>query len=646
MSIRKLAIFTLVLSLSLAAGAQSADVTVLCYHDVRVDVGAAPVQTAHSPRSGIFPDTAQLDPDQYAISVRNLASEFDWLRARGYHVISLQQLIDARAGRKKLPDRAVLLTFDDGLQSVYSKVFPLLKAYGYHAVVSVVGAWADLPGDGKVDYGYRKFTRADFATWPELREMQASGLVEIASHTWDMHRGIVANPQANLIPAVITHGYDAKTHAYETDAEYEARVRADLARSSREIETQLRRAPRAIMWPYGAYTQNAEAIANSLGMSVSFTLGYPVTFPGRRFGDTGLKGIPRLVLMSDPSIGDFVWSMQHLDMTSNVRAIQVDLDYIYDPNPAQQERNLSALRDRVKKIGATQVWLQAFADPEGTGAPASVYFPNHELPMRADLFSRVAWQLRTRCGVQVYAWMPVLAWQLPDKNLQARLEIHPKAGLKPESPVRLNPFLPETRTIVGQIYEDLGRAAPVAGILFSDDAVLRDADDLGPNTPPPGPGRTQALIQFTHRLTAHVQHWSPELSTVRNLFAEPVLHPNAELWYAQSLSAFLSNYNTVAVMAMPQLENARRPKTWLAKLVRSVDAVPGANRKTVFELQSTDWRSRRPIPAKLFASEMRQVENRGAVHLAYYPDDFDKDVPALKSLIPVFSAASYPAPQP
>ena len=643
---RHLAIFTLALSLSFAARAQSADVTVLCYHDVRENIGAAPVKMARSPRSAIFPDTAQLDPDQYAISVRSLASEFDWLRARGYRVISLQQLIDARTGHKKLPDRAVLLTFDDGLQSVYSKVFPLLKAYGYHAVVSVVGAWADLPADGKVDYGYRQFTRADFATWPELREMQASGLVEIASHTWNMHRGIIANPQANLIPAVITHGYDAKTLAYETDAEYEARVRADLTRSSREIETQLGRPPRAIMWPYGAYTQNAEAIANSLGMSVSFTLGYPVTFPGSRFGDTGLEGIPRLVLMSDPSIGDFVWSMQHLDMSSNVRAIQVDLDYVYDPNPAQQERNLSALLDRVKKIHATQVWLQAFADPKGTGAPASVYFPNHELPMRADLFSRAAWQLRTRCGVQVYAWMPVLAWQLPDKNLQARLEIRPKAGVKPESPVRLNPFLPETQTIVGEIYEDLGRAAPVAGILFSDDAVLRDTDDLGPNTPEPGPGRTQALIQFTHQLTARVQHWSPELSTVRNLFAEPVLHPSAESWYAQSLPAFLSNYNIVAVMAMPQLEKARKPKAWLAKLVRTVDTVPGANQKTVFELQSTDWRSKRPIPSKLFANEMRRVQNSGAVHLAYYPDDFDKNMPALKSLIPVFSASSYPAPQP
>jgi biofilm PGA synthesis lipoprotein PgaB len=641
-----LPLLPLLLSLSLTAVAQSADVTVLCYHDVRDSVGAAPLRTARASRLEIFPDTAQLDPDQYAISVRNLVSEFDWLRARGYHVVSLQQLIDARTGRKKLPDHAVLLTFDDGLQSVYSKVFPLLKAYQYPAVVSVVGAWADLSANGKVNYGFREFTRADFATWPELREMQASGLVEIASHTWNMHRGILANPQGNLIPAVSTHAYDPKLRHYETDAEYATRIQKDLARSSREIEARLGRAPRAIMWPYGAYTLPAEVIANSLGMSVSFTLGYPVTFPGSHFGDAGLRGIPRLVLVSNPSIGDFVWSLQHLDLSSNIRAIQVDLDYVYDPDPAQEERNLSALLDRVKKIRATQVWLQAFADPQGTGAPASVYFPNHELPMRADLFSRVAWQLRTRCDVQVYAWMPVLAWQLPDKDLQAHLEIRPKAGVTPEAPVRLNPFLPETRKIVGDIYEDLGRSTPVAGILFSDDAVLRDTDELGPGAPPPGPERTQALIQFTNEMANHVRHWSPELSTARNLFAEPVLHPAAESWYAQSLPAFLSSYNVVALMAMPQLENARRPKTWLSRLVRTAAAVPGANRKTVYELQSTDWRTKRPIPTGLFTKEMSLVVERGGVHLAYYPDDFDKNVPELKRLIPVFSASPYPAPQP
>ena len=645
---RLLLIGSLLISFA-GAYAQSADVIVLCYHDVRNNVGGTPIgspRIAGQPAEITPGMDAHLDADQYAISTRNLASHFDWLRAHGYHVIDLQQLIDARTGHKKLPDKAVLLTFDDGLHSVYTNVLPLLKAYRYPAVVAVVGAWADLAADGQVDYGPRPFTRADFATWSELREMQDSGLVEIASHTYDLHRGILANPEGNVIPAAVIHAYNAQTRRYETDQEYAARIRADLARNSEEIREHLGRTPRAIMWPYGQYTQSSDAIAASLGMAVTFTLGLPVVSPTKPFGETGLNAIPRLVLMSNPNAEALAWSLVHLDLKSNIRAVQVDLDYVYDPDPAQQNRNLGLLLDRIKKLNVTQVWLQAFADPTGSGAASSVYFPNGELPMRADLFSRAAWQLRTRCGVQVYAWMPVLAWQLPDRSVQARLQIKSKSGAPSELPVRLNPFLPESRRIIGSLYEDLGRSVPVAGILFNDDAFLRDTDDLGPQAPPPGPERTAALIAFTNDLTAHVQHWSPEIATARNLFAAPVLNPKSESWYAQSLPAFLSNYNLVALMAMPGLENVRRPRPWLKKLTSSVARVPGGINGTVFELQTVDWRMKKPVPMRNLAGEMRLLQSKGALHLAYYPDDFAKSNPDIGKLIPAFSASNYPALQP
>lgn len=635
-----------VLSGSAVAGAQSADVTVLCYHDVRDTVGAAPipVRSQLDARQEIAPDPGRFDADQYAISTRNLASQFDWLRAHGYHAISLQELIDARQGRGTLPKNAVLITFDDGLRSVYTKAFPLLRAFHYPAVVAVVGAWADLPADGSVDYGFRRFTRDDFATWDELREMQDSGLVEIASHTYNLHEGIVANPQGNLIPAVLVHAWGTKSHQYETDDQYAARIRADLTRNSQEIQDKLGRAPRAIMWPYGAYTQASQQIAASLGMISSFTLGLPVTFPASAFGDKGLSAIPRMVFTGNPTIADFAYEIEHTRLRRNVRAVQVDLDYVYDPDPAQQERNLSQLLDRIQQLHPNQVWLQAYADPDGSGAPSSVYFPNHELPVRSDLFSRAAWQLHTRCGVEVYAWMPVLAWQLPDHGLQSQLQIQSKAGVAFDPPVRLNPFLPRTREIVGNLYEDVSRAAPIAGVLFSDDAVLRDTDVLGPDAPTAGPARTMALIDFTDQLAARVRRWNPEIATVRNLFAEPVLKPASEAWYAQSLPAFLAHYNTVAVMAMPDMEGAGNGKRWLARLEKRVNADPNGARRTVYEVQTASWRSKRPIDSRTVAAQMRELQDSGALHLAYYPDDFLHDSPKLRVLFPAFSAAVYPDP--
>ena len=62
------------------------------------------------------------------------------------------------------------------------------------------------------------------------------------------------------------------------------------------------------------------------------------------------------------------------------------------------------------------VYLQAFSDADGNGQAEALYFPNRHLPMRADLFSYVAWQLRTRARVFVYAWMPVLAFDLESGN--------------------------------------------------------------------------------------------------------------------------------------------------------------------------------------------------------------------------------------
>ena len=644
-------VMALVVALALAnmTHAQTQDVTVLCYHDVRDDVGTAPVITGHNTIAAspaIMPGGSHLDADQYAISTRNLASHFDWLRSHGYHVVSLQQLVDARTDGAPLPSHAVILTFDDGLRSAYTKVFPLLKAFHYPAVLAVVGAWTDLKEHEQIDYGYRMFDRGDFATWDELREMQNSGLVEIASHSYNLHRGVAANPQGNLIPAISAHQYDVQTHQYETDEEYAARIRADLARNSAEIEEKIGRAPRVIVWPYGVYTQASESIAASLGMSISFTLGLPVTFPGKPFGRTGLRAIPRLMSMSNPGAGEFAWNLRHVYLGSTVRAIQVDLDYVYDPDPAQQERNLSALLDRVKRLNVNQVWLEAYADPDGSGAPRSVYFPNRHLPMRSDLFSRAAWQLRTRSGVQVYAWMPVLAWRVPSAESQSRLEIHPQPGVPPESPVRLNPFLPETRAFVGDMYEDLGRAAPIAGILFGDDAILRDTDQLGAEAPPPGPARTKALIAFTNNLADKVRRWSPELVTTRNLFSEPAIQPDAETWFAQSLPSFLASYDLVALMAMPDMENAQHPDRWLKGLAKDVASVPSGLQRTVFELQTVDWRTKTSIGAWQLRHQMRLLQESGALHLAYYPDDFARNKPNAAKLFPAISASTYPALEP
>ena len=597
----------------------SSGLIVLAYHNVRDDVGL------------------QGDRDPDATSTDHLIAHFDWLKANGYRVVSLDDVIKARQGGAPLPPHAVLLTFDDGLESFYTRVYPLLRAYDYPAVSALVGSWMDMPAGKQMPYNGGPCTRDCFLTWDQVSEMQHSGLVAFASHTWDMHAGIPANPQSNQLPAVVSLRYDAHTARYESEAAYVERLRQDLRHSADEIEHATGQRPRAIVWPYGAYNQRALQVAASEGMGVSFSLDDAI--PASPDDHT----LPRLLVSGNISANRLGWLIRHRSRVEPVRAVQVDLDYIYDPDPAQQEKNLSRLLDRIKRMHPNQVWLQAYADPNGDGVAEAVYFPNRHLPMRADLYSRVAWQLRTRAQVRVYAWMPVLAFRFPDAPELPSLAGEPKPG---GDHYRLAPWDPRVRQWIGDMYEDLAMHGDMAGLLFSDDAYLRDTDRLGSWSSKSPAQRTAALIDFTHELTARVRRWRPSVKIARNIYARAILDPSSEAWFAQSLPAFLAGYDITAVMAMPQLDKQADSDDWYRTLVARVTAAgPQALDHTVFELATHDWRTGQPIAGKDIDARVQLLQLQGVRHLGYYPDDFIHDHPQLEAVRPAISIADYPYPE-
>ena len=625
---------------------------VVCYHDIRDDLRS----------------TMASSPESTAIDTRELTRQFSWLQKSGYHPVSLQQVVDARAGRAALPSRAVLLSFDDGYESTYTKVFPLLKQFRYPALIALVGDWMETSSQPNTHVA--PGTR--FVNWDQVREMQRSGLVEVASHSYELHQGILANPQGNLLPAATSRQYFPAEKTYESDAVYAKRIKSDLVRNADIIEQHTGRRPRAMVWPYGAYNQMVADWASAAGMPVSLTLdGGPNT------ARTPLTSIRRELIGFNTTIAS-LYDMLHASaantdwQTESERVMQIDLDYVYDPDPAVQEGNLSKLLDRVLALRPHTVYLQAFADPDGKGIAASVYFPNRHLPMRADLFSRVAWQLRTRARVKVYAWMPVIGFRLPVADPAAKklvmLDSAARASARKDRSQRLSPFDPVARNTIKEIYEDLGKHASFAGVLFHDDATLSDYEDSSPaaltlyhdkwHLPASVTAiradpalrkrwsvlKTDYLNAFTLELAATLQRYQPGLLTARNLFAEPVLNANAEEWYAQSLSSFIKTYDHVALMAMPQMEKASDPVRWMDRLAKQVAREPGALAKTIFELQSRDWRTGRPIPTQVMTTQMRQLRLLGVRHLAYYPDDFHHNQPDARQLRPAFSSATDPVP--
>ena len=592
--------------------------------------------------------------DAETVSTADLVAQFAWMREHGYHPISIDDVLAARDGRRALPEKAVLLTFDDGYRSTYTRVFPLLKLFRYPAVVAPMVSWLERPAGSQVEYGRSSVAREHFMTWAQLKEMQDSGLVEIASHSYDLHHGIVGNPQGNLEPAATTLEYDVRRGRYETDRHYRQRVRDDLARSVRVIARRVGRKPRVMVWPYGRYNAPLLETARKLGMPVTLTLDDGANTPA------GAAAIRRVLVDDQATLARLVTILRGGDAPAPTRVAHVDLDYVYDRDPAQQEKNLGELLDRIQALRINTVYLQAFADPDGNGEADALYFPNRHLPMRADLFNRVAWQLATRTGVRVYAWMPVLAFKLdPSQALARRVVLRDApagAEADPSRYPRLTPFNSEVRRMIGEVYEDLARHAYFSGVLFHDDATLAEDEDASGDALEfyqsawglPGSiaeirrspeltarwtrHKTEWLIDFTEYLADRVRPYRPDIRTARNLYAETVMEPQSQAWFAQSLDTFLAHYDYVALMAMPYMEGADDPRAWLARLAARVGERAGALEKTVFELQSVDWRHERFVDVDELSAQLRSVERLGVRHFGYYPDDFVQGHPEIGTL--------------
>jgi len=611
--------------------------TVLCYHDVAESV---------------------IETDGNAISADSLVQHFSWLRANGFSVISIDDLLAAQRGDRPLPDRAVLLSFDDGYASFYTHVYPLLKAFDYPAVLALVGSWLDAPEDSTVIYGDKPVPRRNFMTWEQLREVASSGLVEIASHSYGLHQGIIANPQGNLEPALTSRGYDPASGEYEDDDAQLTRIRLDLVRNRDLLVNQLGVSPRVMVWPFGRYNLPALDFARELGMPVTLTL----ESGANRLDE--LDRIHRFLIPGDQKLNGLVWELYHPNRIDPRRVVQVDLDYVYDADPVQQSQNLDRLLDRIKGLQINTVFLQAFADPDGNGTAEELYFPNRHLPVRADLFNRVAWQLKTRAGVNVYAWLPMLGFDLGDATMTVQ-----QAGgvVADEGYRRLSPFHLQARRAILEIYEDLGRFAEFEGLLFHDDGYLTDFEDANPVAlawyrekwqmpadiaairsdlelmPRWTAAKTTALANWTDELADRVRVWRPAIKTARNLYAESVLNPASETWYAQSLAETLKHNDFAAIMAMPYLEQAADSDAWLSNLVDVVKRQPKGLERTIFELQSVDWhQNNRPIPTATMVRQMLLLQRLGAVNFGYYPDDFIGNQPNAAELHRAMSMQTYP----
>ncbi|MCI8385990.1 MAG: polysaccharide deacetylase family protein [Acutalibacter sp.] len=219
----------------------------------------------------------------YVISPAEFEKDLLWLKENGYTTVSTGELIAYTQGGT-LPEKPVLITFDDGYYNNYLYAYAIAKQYRCRFLLSPIGRYAD-------SYTETGETNAYYthATWEQLREMVDSGLVELGNHSYNLHN-------AKNAPGV-------KRKRGESDEAYRARITADLTKAQEAFQRELGEAPRVFVYPFGAMGDGVGEIVRELGFEVTFTCREKVSRITR--DKESLYGLGRYLRPSGISSGEF-----------------------------------------------------------------------------------------------------------------------------------------------------------------------------------------------------------------------------------------------------------------------------------------------------------------------------------------------------
>jgi peptidoglycan/xylan/chitin deacetylase (PgdA/CDA1 family) len=114
-----------------------------------------------------------------------------WMKKFKIETISIQQLYDYKRNNIKLPDRSIVLTFDDGYLDNWVFAYPLLKKYGFKGTIFVNPEFVDkrnLVRKNLEDVWHKgvpidELEKDGFLSWSEIKIMDSEGVVDIQSHS-------------------------------------------------------------------------------------------------------------------------------------------------------------------------------------------------------------------------------------------------------------------------------------------------------------------------------------------------------------------------------------------------------------------------------------------------------------------------------
>lgn len=226
------------------------------------------------------------------ISTAAFEQQMRALSENGCTAVSFAQLLEYVNNGAALPEKPVVITFDDGYLSNYELAYPILQRYGMKATMFVIGVSV-----GKDTYKDTANAITPHFTYEQAAQMASSGLVSVQSHTYDMHQWPPFETGAareNILPLP---GEDERAYV---DA-----LTADFVRSRQEIERATGETVNVMSYPAGAYSTLTQATLRALGVQVSLSTNQGVATVVRGLPQS-LYGMKRLTMTEKTTVEELL----------------------------------------------------------------------------------------------------------------------------------------------------------------------------------------------------------------------------------------------------------------------------------------------------------------------------------------------------
>jgi len=190
--------------------------------------------------------------NDYVISPEEFRSDMEYLKEQGWQSISVCELLAWQRGEFDMPEKPMMISFDDGFLSVAEYAEPIMKEMGFCGVVALIGSVCDQYSEsGEADPEWSDLS------WEAAGEMAERGVLELQCHTWDLH--------SDKYPVGC-----GRKRGESIDA-YRRRLSEDLSRFLSVSKKKGLDICYTIAYPYGAFDKSTTEIVKDMGFQAAFT---------------------------------------------------------------------------------------------------------------------------------------------------------------------------------------------------------------------------------------------------------------------------------------------------------------------------------------------------------------------------------------